>query len=342
MRFIKRLFFVLCFIISLAYFNCFVHADTINTLSNTLWESKFGDSEYSYYNRAVFFSPKDSGLFIAGEYTTSVKGVPTVTEGLWVWKINASGEKVIDLKLKNPADDADKYSRVEAMAITAGEDIILIVKLRSGQTNLLKLNLAGEVVLSKELKPERDISKIIPTIDNNFLLIGHEKFDTLVMKINANGETLWEKINDRGKDDMFVDGLATEDGGFILIENSGKSAQFFLATSDMWVTKYDSNGVKITEKTFSGRNGSIALGKDGNYATAYDKSGTAKQDIWIKAIDKNLNEKWETNITSTDFGLESFKIGSLTNGDYIVAGPIMLRPWISYIDSAGVKKMGFS
>lgn len=337
----RRLLYVIIFIIPLAYCIGLSHAGLIDTLPNTLWENKFGDAEYSYHNKAAFLSPKDSGLFIAGEYTSSARGVPTVTEGLWVWKVNPAGEKIIDLKLKNPADDAKKYSNVEALAITENEDIILIAQMRRGRANLLKLNSAGEILLSKELKSERDISRIIPTADNNFLLIGHDKFNSLLMKIDANGEVLWEKINDRGKDDMFVNGILTEDGGFILIENSGKSAQFYLASSEMWITKYDSKGEKITEKSFPGRHGSIARGKDGSYAIVYDKSGTAKQDIWAKAVDKDLNEKWDVNVTSTDFGLESFKIASLTNGDYIVAGPIMLRPWVSYIDSTGVKKWDF-
>lgn len=343
MRFaIQRQFLsIFIFLISLMYCIDLSEAAPIETLTNTIWELKFGDTVYSYYNRAVVLSPKDSGLFIAGEYITLAKGMPTITEGLWVWKVNPAGEKIIDLKLKNPADDAKKYLNVEALAITANEDVILIAKMRGGRINLIKLNLSGDILFSKELKADRDISKIVPTADNKFLLIGHEKFNSLLMKIDANGEILWEKVNDRGKVDMFVDGILLEDGGFILIENSGKSAQFFLASSEMWIIKYDSKGEKITEKSFLGRHGSIARGKDGNYAIAYDKSGTAKQDIWVKSIDKDLNEKWNTNITSTDFGLESFRIGSLTNGDYIVTGPIMLRPWVSYIDAAGVKKWDF-
>lgn len=306
----------------------------------TVWDNKYGDEIYAYENKATAFSPIEKTLCIAGIYSSYEKTKKT-TEGLWIWKINPAGEKIIDVKLKNPVDDAKKYLSVEAMAITANEDIILIAKMRGGRINLIKLNSIGAILLSKELKSERDISRIISTSDNNLLLIGHEKFNTLLMKIDANGEVLWEKVNDRGKDDMFVDGILTDDGGFILIENSGKSAQFFLASSEMWLTKYDSKGEKITEKSFLGRHGSIARGKDSNYAIAYDKSGTAKQDIWVKSIDRDLNEKWDANITSTEFGLESFKMGSLTNGDYIVTGPIFLRPWVSYIDSTGAKKWDF-
>lgn len=317
----------------------FVNASDIGKLP-TVWDNKYGDEMYAYENRTTAFSPTDNTLYIAGIYSLYDRNKKNI-EGIWIWKINAAGEKVVDLRLKNPADDTKKYLNVEALAITSNEDIILIAKMRGGRINLIKLNSVGEILLSKELKSERDISRIIPTADNKFLLIGHEKFNSLLMKIDANGEILWEKINDRGKDDMFVDGIATEDGGFILIENSGKSAQFLLTSSEMWITKFDSKGEKITEKSFPGRHGSIVRGKDGNYAIAYDKSETAKQDIWAKAVDKDLNEKWNTNITSTDFGLESFKVGSLTNGDYIVAGPIMLRPWVSYIDASGVKKWDF-
>lgn len=337
----RRLLYVIIYIIPLAYCVGVSHADMIDTLPTTLWENKFGDADYSYHNRAAVLSPIDSGLFIAGEYTSSARGVPTVTEGLWVWKVNPVGEKIIDLKLKNPADDAKKYLNVEALTITDSEDIILIAKMGGGRINLIKLNSVGEIVLSKELKSERDISRIIHTAGNNFLLIGHDRFNSLLMKMDANGEVLWEKVADRGKDDMFVDGIVIEDGGFVLIENSGKSAQFYLASSEIWITKYDSKGEKISEISFQGRHGSISRGKDGSYAIVYDKSGTSKQDIWAKTIGTDLNEKWNVNIVSTEFGLESFKIGSLTNGDYIVTGPIMLRPWVSSIDSTGAKRWDF-
>jgi len=305
----------------------------------TVWDNKYGDEMYAYEKRATAFSPTENTLYIAGIYSSYDRNKKNI-EGIWVWKINANGEKTADLKVNEI--QGEKLRDIGAMSSTEdGSTILAATLLLSGRTILVKLDAKGGIEFSKKLEEGVHIAKIIKTIDNKYLCIGYQKNDSLLMKIDANGEVLWEKINDRGKDDMFIDGILTEDGGFILIENSGKSAQFFLASSEIWLTKYDSKGEKITEKSFQGRHGSIARGKDGNYAIAYDKSGTAKQDIWIKSFDKDLNEKWNTNITSTDFGLESFNVGSLTNGDYIVTGPIFLRPWVSYIDAAGAKKWDF-
>lgn len=85
-----------------------IQAAQLGTLPTTSWENKFGDAEYSYYNRAAVFSPKDSELFIAGIYRSSAKDAPIFPEAIWIWKIDDKGEKIIDLKLKNPADDAKK------------------------------------------------------------------------------------------------------------------------------------------------------------------------------------------------------------------------------------------
>jgi len=46
-------------------------------------------------------------------------------------------------------------------------------------------------------------------------------------------------------------------------------------------------------------------------------------------------------IATTKFGLEKFKIISLAQGSYVTSGPINGKPWVSYIDSSGIKKWDF-
>lgn len=313
--------------------------NVVTSLSEPIWKRKFGDASYAYQNKAVAFSPKVYALFIAGINSTSGKGIPTKVEGIWIWKISDAGEKVTDLRIKST--EAMKFVDVEALAILDTEDVFVIAKLVSGQSILIKLNAKGEILFSKKINDGR-ISKIIPTIDNKLLLIGHQSLDSFLIKIDTSGEVLWSKAYDRGQTEMLVDGIATDDGGFVLIENSGKVEQFFMGSSQIWLTKYDATGQNKFEKSFPGRYGSITKGKTGSYAIVYDKSGTANQDIWIKAVDQQFSSLWDVKVTETNFGLERFKITSMTNGDFVVAGPINGRPWVSYITSSGAKKWDFS
>lgn len=318
------------------------YASDVVTLSKTIWERNFGDADYMYQNKAMAFSSKDSALFIAGTYSTSGKGIPTKVDGIWIWKINDAGERAMDVRLKNIPDKESKYINVESMAISDNSDIFLVARLDNGQAELVKLNTEGKVLFSNKLDKGRHIVKIIPISDNKFLLIGYQSLDSLIMKIDASGEVLSDNVFDFGQTDMSIDGIATEEGGFVLIENSGKAEKLFMGASDIWMTKYDSIGQKVFEKSFPGRYGSIARSKNGSYAVAYDKSGAASQDIWVKAINKDFITLWDVKVTETNFGLERFKIASLTNGDYMATGPINGRPWVSYISSTGVKKWDFS
>lgn len=333
----RSIFAILIFIIFTATPSAY--SAQLNTLENILWEREYGDDTSSYISKSFAFSQADASLYISGIYRSSAKGVPPKVQGIWVWKINSSGEKISEIRLKNA--EGKNIINVEALAITDVGNIIMVVTLEGKSSELIKINSSGEQLLLKDMAKGRRISKIIHTVDNKLLLIGQENTNALLMKVDGTGQTIWDKLLDRGKDDMFVDGISTEDGGFLMVENSGKTAQFFMAESDVWITKYDSNGIKQSEKTFPGRHGNIVKGKDGSYVVVYDMSGTAKQDIWVKALDSSLNEKWSTQITETEFGLEKFTIAAMSNGNYVAAGPIKLRPWVSYIDANGIKKWDF-
>lgn len=318
----------------------YVNAEQLESISGLVWDKRFGDVDYSYQNRILAVPPKGTILQVAGIYSTAEKGNPEKVEGLWIWKINEAGEKVSDLRIKN-ADKVEKYIEVGAFAIAGNEDILLVAKLDNGQSALLRLNSAGNILSTSKLGEGKRISKIVPTDDSNFLLIGIQSSDSFMSKINASGETLWNKVYDRGKSEMLIDGIAAEDGGFVVVENSGKAEKFFMSSSDIWITKFDANVQKVKEISFSGRYGSIARGKGGGYVILYDRSGTASQDIWVKALDKNFTELWEVNVNTINFGLERFKVASLANGDYIAVGPVSGKPWVSYIASTGAKKWDY-
>lgn len=317
-------------------------AGQVDVITNAIWERKFGDANYSYQNRVVTTSRADNTLFVAGVYSSVARSKSLIDiEGIWIWKINENGEKLSDFKFSSTQLQIDKISDLESMAAIDSGDIVILIRSESNLSYFLKINSKGEKLVSKRLDKNMQISGIIPTSDKSYLLIGSQKTDALLVKIDVNGEVLWKKVTARGKSDMFVDGIAIEDGSYVFVENLGKFEKFFMGSSDLWLLKCDASGQKQSELTFPGRYGSIIRTIDGGYAVLYDKSNTAKQDIWLKTFDKNLNELKDINLISTDWGLEKFKIKRFVNGDFVAGGAANLMPWVSYFDSTGVMKSYF-
>lgn len=319
-----------------------VDVKRIDSLS-TIWDYKLGDAEFTYQHKLIVAPTGKMSMFIAGVYAPVAKKRSRENiEGIWMWEIDNNGKKVRDIRLKNMQDTTEKYVDVEALANIDKDNFIGVIRLNTGQSIIAKFNLNGKVLMTNNIGEGIRISKIIPTADGKLLLIGAQSSDSFLMKIDISGEVLWSKKSDRGKSEMFVDGVGTDEGNFVLIENSGKIEQFFMGTSDVWIAKYDSKGEKLSDKSFSGRYGNIVRGIKGSYAIVYDRSSTVGQDIRVKALDKNLVEMWDVNDMATQFGLERFKSGSLASGDYVVAGLMNLRLNVLSIDSGGSKKWVYS
>lgn len=316
-----------------------LHAAEIGALKTIIWERYLGHDNYNYSNKAIALPVKDNNLYISGPVALPYK-TKKQNQGLFVWEVNKSGEMATNVLLSESYPEIGKLLDVSALS-SSKSNIIAAVTNEGGKHFLVSVDKAGKVAIAKSHEPEVEITKIIPNQDGSYLLIGRESIKELVIKTDASGKELWRKAFERGRNDMIVDGISLEGGGFLLIENSGKVEKFFMGESDLFVARYDSKGERVNERYLPGRYGSIARGKNGNYVIVYDKSATAEQDIWVQAYDKNLNPLWNQKITTIKFGLERFKIVSLANGNYVVAGSVNGKPWVSYLDSTGAKKWDY-
>jgi len=222
----SRSYFVSILILfaKIIFISTLLHAGPIEVLSDIEWEQHFGDKKYSYQNKSLTFSPDGKELIVGGMYSTGRR--QSDIEGVWVWKINDKGTRIADIKLENKKDL--NLVDIEALESLDNKNILLVGRLDTGQSVLIKLDAQGKVLLSRGIGNGRHISKIIRTSDGKFLLIGHEFTNGFLIKIDAAGAEQWSRVVDRGKDDFFVDGVATDDNGFLLIENSGKLEQFFM------------------------------------------------------------------------------------------------------------------
>ena len=334
------MFSVVIILAACLYSEIAISADKIANLNTYTVIQINNDSVNSYKSRAVHLDIRSSQLYILGISSLATKDIKH-NQSVWMWTLNTIEGTISETKLKNDKNDSIKIFDIQCLQNTDNGNLIAVITTGNEQSNLVSINHDGKVILIKKLDMESKFSKILPTIDNNLILVGHKSLKSSVLKIDVNGNEIWSKVFDREKHESFVDGIPTSDGGFILIENSGKYEKFFMGESDLFVTKFDSNGNKVDERFLPGRYGSIAQGKDGGFAVVYDKKADSSQDIWIQAYDKQMRPLWSHNITTAKLGLGKFKAAGLANGNYIVAGTVNGKPWVTYLDSNGTRKWDY-
>ncbi|MBD2757693.1 PKD domain-containing protein [Spirosoma validum] len=136
--------------------------------------------------------------------------------------------------------------------------------------------------------------------------------DMWVVKIDGNGNKLWDKTFGGTGSDALSTILATSDGGFLLGGNSdsgqeGNKSALNKGDSDMWLVKIDGSGNKLWDKTFGGRNsdylsamvatsdGGFLLGGDSFSDQIFDKSdpNRGRFDYWVVKIDMSGTKLWD-------------------------------------------------
>jgi hypothetical protein len=98
---------------------------------------------------------------------------------------------------------------------------------------------------------------------------GAGRGDVYVIKLDANGNKVWEKTYGRRGDDEAKSIQQTTDGGYIV---AGYTKSFGAGGEDFYIIKLDANGNMVWEKTYGGSDDdgahSIQQTSDGGYIVA--------------------------------------------------------------------------
>lgn len=196
--------------------------------------------------------------------------------------------------------------------------------------------------------------------------------DFWVVKIDAQGNKLWDKRYGGNQPDVPFDIKATPDGGYIILGQSASSAsgdksQNSRGSFDCWVVKLDMNGNKQWDRRYGtpsfDYSGYIAIAKDNGYLISattvgegldktqpnWDTSGFYS-DAWLIRIDSFGNKLWDkryggieaencTGLIATDDGGFVFISSSLSDssGDKTQSSKGGYDVWVVKIDSDGTK-----
>ena len=254
-----------------------------------LWDRHFGGAATDWASSVV--ETRDGGLAL-GAYTQDSSGAPY---DFWVIKLDADGELLWERRYGGAATDW-------VNAITEARDGSLVVV---GHTEskgagaadfwVVKLDATGEPIWDRSFGGENlDYASAVTASGAGGVVVagltkstGAGGFDSRVLKLDASGTVVWDRVFGGEQDDWVRAVIETRDGGHAL---AGYTMSQGAGLYDVWMLKLDNNGRLLWERTFGDTGNewarAIVQMSDGALAFAGDtwSRGAGESDVLILKI----------------------------------------------------------
>ncbi|UUX92556.1 lectin like domain-containing protein [Methanoplanus endosymbiosus] len=290
----------------------------LNSAGSMTWQKCLGGTSYDYGK--CILQTSDGGYIVAG-YTGSLNGDVSGNHGYsdgWVVKLNSTGSLTWQKCLGG--SDYDYFKNI-VQTSDGGYILVGYTKSTNGDVSgnhgnydiwVVKLNADGNLLWQRCLGGSNtdEGNIIIQSSDGGYVITGEtyshdgtsNKEDIIVAKLDADGNTLWQKFLGGSLSDIGNSIVQTSDGGYILTGetyslNGDVSGNH--GSSDVWVVKLDSSGNFIWQKCLGGDESdsgeSIVQTSDGGYIVAgYTKSTNGdvsgnhgSSDVWVVKLEGN-------------------------------------------------------
>jgi predicted secreted protein len=264
---------------------------------DSLWSHTYGGN---FDDRAYAITPTDDDGFLLAGYAASYGSGGF---DVWLVKVNAQGDSLWSHSYGGGYEDA-------AYCLTpSGDGGFLIAggthSFGAGNEDmwLIKVNAQGDSLWSRTYGgyfDERAYS-IIPSGDGGFLLAGSTttfgsgNFDMWLVKVNAQGDSLWSRTFGGGFIDIAHAIISSGDGGFLM---AGMTSSFGAGNYDFWLMKVDDQGDSLWSRTYGGSFNdygySISSAGDGGFLLlGYTMSfGAGYQDVWLVKVSAQGDSLW--------------------------------------------------
>ena len=332
--------------------------------SSSFWDKTYGGPGGDSFPYIV--STNDGGYILAGDSDSGVGGNKSEPSkggtDYWIVKIDSDGNKVWDKTYGGPGDDSCSFivSTNDGGYILAGVSDSGVGGNKSEPSKggldywIVKIDSDGNKVWDKTYGglDQESFPFIVSTNDGGYILAGDSDsgvggnktenskggYDYWIVKIDSDGNKVWDKTYGGPGDDYYPYIVSTNDGGYILAGVSdsgvgGNKSEPSKGGTDYWIVKIDSDGNKVWDKTYGGPGDDefpfIVSTNDGEYILAGssdsgvggNKSEPSKGglDYWIVKIDSDGNKVWDKTYGGP--GDDEFPfIVSTNDGEYILAG----------------------
>ncbi|HYV93035.1 MAG TPA: T9SS type A sorting domain-containing protein [Chitinophagales bacterium] len=248
----------------------------LGTNGDTVWSKTYGGSNTEYFNGVRQTS---DGGYIFGGYGSSADGDFLNNHGgndFEVVKIDANGNKVFATALGGPGDEAAYMINTtsDGGSIIAGES-----NANGGEVTgnhggydywVVKLDGSGNINWAKSYGGSgNDIPlRAEQTSDGGYIVVGytnsndgdvtgnHGLNDSWVLKLDPNGNLVWQKTLGGTANDAATTVQQTSDGGYIVAGGAGSNDDDVSGNHggayDEWIVKLDGSGNLKWQKCFGG------------------------------------------------------------------------------------------
>jgi parallel beta-helix repeat protein len=291
---------------------------------NKVWDRTFGGADDDWGNSVQ--QTADGGYILAG-YTESYGA------GLcdaWLVKIDSSGNKKWDktfggydidaaFTVQQTTDGGYILSGLTRSYGAGGSDAWLVKIDSHGNKDWDRTFGGADVDWAYSVKQTADGGYISA---GGMCSYGAGTPDFWLVKIDSNGNKIWDRTFGGAGWDCAYSVQQTSDGGYIL---AGDTGSYGAGKNDFWLVKIDSHGNKEWDRTFGGSNDdhahSIQQTSDGGYVLAgcTCSYGAGENDAWLVKTDSKGGKEWDKIFGG--LGVEGGNsVQQTKDGGYIIAG----------------------
>jgi len=322
------------------------------------WSKTYGGSDIDQGSKII--QTLDGGFALIGS-SSSNDGDISINEGfndIWLVKLDVSGNITWEKSYGFPGNDLG-FSVLQTSDGGYFVSGVLDVSGSGGDGNDRSLHAGGDYW---GLKLDANGNKIwrryfggsftdsafdiITSDDGGFILIGSSDsddvditnnkggYDFWIVKVDINGNMVWEKSFGGSQIDEARSITKTADGNYLIAGDSRSNDQDVSnskGAADMWLIKISDSGNLIWEKSFGGSSFDVARNISSTADGGFLLSGSSRSqdgdvefnkgqnDVWLVKIDNSGNIEWQKTLGGTDIDF-AYDAVELTNGDIIVVG----------------------
>lgn len=326
----------------------------LDTARNLEWAKSLGGSGDDY---AMSVIQNNAGEYLIAGYTDSTDGDITTNHGgfdYWVIKLDTHGNLIWQKCLGgSKTDEARSIKQTSDGGYLIGgytwsDDGDVSGHIGTYDYWIVKLNSSGKILWNKCLGGSSwDYAvSAIETVDKGYFIGGfsisrngnvtgnHGGFDYWVVKLNSQGELVFEKSLGGSKDELLNSAIQTRDGGYLLIgstESNDGNVTGNHGGLDYWIVKLDSTGLIEWQKCFGGSSYekaySAVMSPAGGYAVAGSTHSTdgdvsenhGAQDYWLISINSLGTLEWEKCFGGSNYDY-GFNLILNTDQSYCITG----------------------
>jgi len=295
----------------------------VDAAGNRQWEKTFGGDKYDVGKSVQQTS--DWGYVIAG----NTASFSSKENEIFLIKTDPSGNTVWE---KSISGDGDYYG--ESVRQTGDGGFMVAGTVSSDHRDydiyLMKTDASGKKIWEKRFGGEEIDSchAMQLTSDGGCIIAGHTYSfgsawnDVYLIKTDASGNMIWEKIVGGKGYDWGYSVLQTGDGGFII---AGRTSSFGKGDHAAYLIKTDASGNRIWEKNLGGDGDdsgySVALSGDGGYiVTGITSSfGNGRSAAYAVKTDASGNKIWEKHFEG-DGTVSGQQVCSCRDGGFVIVG----------------------